>query len=126
MKQLICKVLEVKEGKLFITPYGGTKIFPIKTNKLFPVNSIIKLSYSDEKIENIEEITGEKYQFEIIEKVEDDNEVMLRFKNEKFEFFKYFKKYDLLLSRILHDNFVKTLIFSDLSILYDLDYYQGA
>ena len=78
------------------------------------------------KIENMEQVTGEKYQFEIIEKVESDNEVMLRFKNEKFEFFKYFKKYDILLSKILKDNFVKTLIFSDLSILCDLDYYEGA
>lgn len=126
MKQLICKVLKVKDGKLYIKPYGGSRIFPVKTNKFFPADSIVKVSFSDEKIENMEQVTGEKYQFEIIEKVESDNEVMLRFKNEKFEFFKYFKKYDILLSKILKDNFVKTLIFSDLSILCDLDYYEGA
>lgn len=121
------KIVNIADNVLEIKPYSTRNTtITLTSKKKFNVGDEVKVEYVDEIAKyKITKIKSKREVFEIENIFENQNSFSVLFKGKDFSFMKDFFFYDTMLNRIKKDKFLKTIIFSDNSIMYDTDYYTN-
>lgn len=119
-------IVNIENDVLEIKPFSPRNTtIKITSKKSFKQGDEVKIEYIEENsIYKISRITSKKEEFQIENIYENSQSSLVVFKNNRLSFLKEFPLYDVIFDRIKKDRFLKAIVFSDHSIMYDIDYYS--
>lgn len=119
-------IVNIENDVLEIKPFSPRNTtIKITSKKTFKQGDEVKIEYIEENSTyKISRITSKKEEFQIENIYENPQSSLVVFKNSKLSFLKEFPLYDVIFDKIKKDRFLKAIVFSDHSIMYDIDYYS--